>query len=344
MSSLPYPTTLLVTGGAGFIGSHLVRTLVRSAQTNVVNVDKLTYAADLSRLDDVAGEAGYRFVHADIADAASINAILREFQPAQVFHCAAETHVDRSIDSADAFLQSNICGTQTLLESALSYFRDLTPTAKGEFRLLHVSTDEVYGALGPDDPPFTEETPYQPRSPYAASKAAADHLTNAWHHTHGLPTIITHGSNNYGPDQHPEKLIPLILTRALAGEALPVYGDGRQVRDWLYVEDQVRGLMAAMGRGVPGRTYNFGGGNEWQNLHLVTTLCQHLDTLRPREIGGSYTDLITFVADRPGHDFRYALDTSRSQTELDWCPQVPFDVGLLSTVEHYLSQWQAAQE
>lgn len=327
---------IFVTGGAGFIGSALVRHLIKNTTHEVLNFDKLTYAGTLSTVERVADSNRYRFVHGDICDAEAVRAAIAEFKPEIVTHLAAESHVDRSIDGPGAFIQTNVVGTYTMLAEARAYWLGLNADAKAAFRFHHISTDEVYGSLG-DTGLFTEETPYDPRSPYSASKAGSDHLVSAWGHTFGLPVLITNCSNNYGPYHFPEKLIPLMIAKALDGEPLPIYGKGDQVRDWLYVKDHVRALQAVFERGEPGRTYNVGGHNERQNIEVVTTLCTILDELRPRADGKSYVDQMTEVADRPGHDKRYAIDASRIGDELGWTPAETFETGIRKTVEWYLA-------
>jgi dTDP-glucose 4,6-dehydratase len=332
---------ILITGGAGFIGSALVRHLVAESGHEVLNLDKLTYAGVLSSLRSVADDPRYRFVQADICDAVAVRAALESFQPQVIAHLAAESHVDRSIDGPGAFIQTNVVGTFTMLQEALGYWRGLDEAARAAFRFHHISTDEVFGSLG-DTGYFTETTPYDPRSPYSASKAGSDHLVRAWHETYGLPTLVTNCSNNYGPHHFPEKLIPLIIIRALAGEELPVYGDGANVRDWLYVEDHARALRAVFERGVPGETYNVGGNAERRNLEVVETVCAILDRLRPKP-DGRYADQIRFVADRPGHDHRYAIDASKIRRDLGWQPQETFEGGMEKTVRWYLDNrdwWQ----
>jgi dTDP-glucose 4,6-dehydratase len=327
-----------VTGGAGFIGSALVRKLVRETPYTVVNVDKLTYAGNLDSLADVAESPRYRFERADVADAARVRGLFDVYRPSGVLHLAAESHVDRSIDGPGEFVHTNVVGTFTLLQESLRYWRGALGGDAG-FRFLHVSTDEVYGSLGPTGY-FTEETPYAPNSPYSASKAASDHLVRAWHHTYGLPAVTTNCSNNYGPHQFPEKLIPLVVQRALAGESLPVYGRGENVRDWLYVDDHADALLAALTRGRPGERYNLGGHNEQRNVDVVRAVCDLLDELAP-DRAGPYARLITFVADRPGHDARYAIDASKAARELGWTPHETFASGLRKTVSWYLEnrQW-----
>ncbi len=326
---------VLVTGGAGFIGSALCRYLIQSHGDQVVNVDKLTYAANLASLSDVAKAPGYSFVKADICDRTAMEAVLKTYQPDWVMHLAAESHVDRSITGSDPFIATNIVGTHVLLEAALGYWRALAPDKAATFRFLHVSTDEVYGSLG-DEGLFTEQTAYDPRSPYSASKAASDHLASAWGHTHGLPVIISNCSNNYGPYHFPEKLIPLVILNGLEGKALPVYGDGANIRDWLYVDDHVRALRLIAERGHPLQTYNVGGRNERSNLEVVHAVCDCLDAIGPKLAGGSRRRLITFVKDRPGHDRRYAIDATKLETELGWRAEETFETGLSRTVQWYL--------
>ena len=327
---------ILVTGGAGFIGSALIRHLVHESGHEVLNLDKLTYAGSLSTVEPVARSDRYRFVQADICDPDAIRSALAAFLPDVVTHLAAESHVDRSIDGPGAFIQTNLVGTFTMLNEVRDYWQGLDDSAKATFRFHHISTDEVYGSLG-DTGLFTEDTPYDPRSPYSASKAGSDHLVSAWGHTYGLPVLVTNCSNNYGPYHFPEKLIPLMIVRALAGDSLPVYGAGDQVRDWLYVEDHVRALRAAFERGRPGRTYNVGGNNEMKNIEVVHAVCAQLDRLRPRPDGRSYSAQIVHVADRPGHDQRYAIDASRIRNELGWQPQETFASGIAKTVAWYLA-------
>ncbi len=332
---------ILVTGGAGFIGSAVVRLAIARGH-QVVNVDALTYAACLENVASVADDPNYAFEHADICDAAAMTRIFEAHRPDQVMHLAAESHVDRSIDGPGAFLQTNVIGTFTLLQAARAYWDGAgRPDA---FRFLHISTDEVFGSL-PDDPTvkFTETTAYDPRSPYSASKASSDHLVRAWHETYGLPVLLTNCSNNYGPYHFPEKLIPVVILNALAGRDLPIYGDGSNIRDWLYVEDHADALLRVLEAGQVGRSYNVGGENERTNLDLVKTICGILDEMRPKP-AGSYADQITFVADRPGHDQRYAIDPKRIRDELGWRPSVTVDEGLRKTVRWYLDNtawWQA---
>ncbi len=336
---------LLITGGAGFIGSALIRYLLQHTPHHVINLDKLTYAGNLESLASVAEHPRYHFIQADINDAQALSAVLTQHRPDALMHLAAESHVDRSIEGPAAFIQTNIVGTCTLLEAARAYWQGLNAQARAAFRFHHISTDEVYGSLGAEGR-FCETTPYQPNSPYAASKASSDHLVRAWHHTYGLPVITSNCSNNYGPFQFPEKLIPLMIIQALEGKALPVYGDGQNVRDWLYVEDHVRALWCILQQGQVGQTYNVGGDAERTNLDVVHTLCSLLDERLPRA-QGPYQDLITPVADRPGHDRRYAIDASKLMRELDWQPQENFTSGLAKTVDWYLanrSWWERVRD
>ena len=335
---------ILVTGGAGFIGSALIRYLVNDTDHSVLNLDKLTYAGNIESLVDVESSTRYRAVVGDIADASLVSAVLADFQPDAIMHLAAESHVDRSIDSPSDFIQTNIVGTLVLLEAARYYFEQQPKGKKANFRFHHISTDEVFGSLGATGY-FQETTAYDPSSPYSASKASSDHLVRAWHRTYGLPVVITNCSNNYGPFQFPEKLIPLIIENAIIGNPLPVYGDGSQIRDWLYVDDHVRALLCVVISGRVGETYNIGGNNEWTNLKVVEKICELLDARVPRDsaFGKSYKDLISFVDDRPGHDQRYAIDSTKISKELDWSPQESFDTGLRKTVDWYLSNrlWSA---
>ena len=327
---------LLITGGAGFIGSALIRHLLNHTEHQVLNLDKLTYAGNLESLASVAANPRYRFVQADIADSTAVSRALDEFQPDAIMHLAAESHVDRSIDGPAAFIQTNIVGTYALLEATRSYWMQLEPVRKAAFRFHHISTDEVYGDLHGADELFTERTPYAPSSPYSASKAASDHLVRAWQRTYGLPVLLSNCSNNYGPYHFPEKLIPLVILNALDGKPLPVYGNGQQVRDWLYVEDHARALLKVVSEGKVGETYNIGGHNEQKNLHVVESICALLDELAPRQSGGSYKEQISFVSDRPGHDLRYAIDASKIERELGWKPEETFASGLRKTVHWYL--------
>ena len=337
--------TLLITGGAGFIGSALIRHLIQNTDERVVNLDKLTYAGNLQSLAAVASNPRYTFEQADICDRAALERIFAKHQPRAVMHLAAESHVDRSIDSAGEFIHTNIVGTFTLLEAARAYYQTLPENRKAQFRFHHISTDEVYGDLHGTNDLFTETTPYAPSSPYSASKASSDHLVRAWQRTYGLPTLITNCSNNYGPCHFPEKLIPHIILNALSGKPLPVYGDGSQIRDWLYVEDHARALYQVVTQGKVGETYNIGGHNEKTNLEVVRTVCALLEELAPEKPAGvaKYEDLITFVKDRPGHDARYAIDAAKIGRELGWQPQETFDTGIRKTVAWYLENrdwWQ----
>jgi len=335
---------ILVTGGAGFIGSAVVRHIIGNTQDTVINVDKLTYAGNLESLTAVAESPRYHFCHVDICDRTAIDAVFAKHTPDIVMHLAAESHVDRSIDGPAAFIETNIVGTYTLLEASRQYWLSLSPEKKNAFRFHHISTDEVYGALGATGL-FTEETSYSPNSPYSASKASSDHLVRAWHETYGLPILVTNCSNNYGPYHFPEKLIPLVILNAIAGKPLPIYGKGDQVRDWLFVDDHARALYKVAKEGVIGETYNIGGHNEKQNIEVVKTICELLEEMRPEKPQGvaHYRDLITHVADRPGHDVRYAIDASKIQRKLGWQPEETFDSGIRKTVRWYLDNaawWQ----
>nr|WP_305910246.1 dTDP-glucose 4,6-dehydratase [Methylomarinum sp. Ch1-1]MDP4521551.1 dTDP-glucose 4,6-dehydratase [Methylomarinum sp. Ch1-1] len=339
---------MFVTGGAGFIGSALIRFLLEETDHEVVNIDKLTYAGNLESLASVANDDRYHFAHFDICDGVSIARLFADHRPDAVMHLAAESHVDRSIDGPGQFIQSNIVGTYTLLEAARQYWQSLEVDEKEAFRFHHISTDEVYGALGKTGL-FTEQTPYDPSSPYSASKAASDHLVRAWQRTYGLPVVLTNCSNNYGPYQFPEKLIPLVILNALEGKALPIYGEGDQVRDWLYVDDHARALYQVVSEGKVGETYNIGGHNEKTNLEVVKTICVILDELKPEHPAGisRYQDLITHVQDRPGHDRRYAIDAGKIADELGWTPQESFASGIRKTVQWYLDNadwWQRVQD
>ena len=330
---------ILVTGGAGFIGSAMVRHLIDRTNSTVINVDKLTYSGNLQSLESVKNNKNYFFENADICNINDLNRILNNYQPDMLVHLAAESHVDRSIDSPAEFIQTNVIGTFNLLDSAKSYWEQLKGHKKENFRFLHVSTDEVYGDLESASDFFTEDTSYNPSSPYSASKASSDHLVRAWFRTFKIPTLITNCSNNYGPCQFPEKLIPHIILSAQKGEKLPVYGDGKQIRDWLYVEDHVRALLAVLMKGEPGHTYNIGGNNEIQNIDVVKRICTILDSKIPSQLNGlkSFSELISFVKDRPGHDQRYAIDASKIQTEIKWNPKENFDSGLEKTISWYLA-------
>lgn len=333
---------ILVTGGAGFIGANFVLDWVAATGEPVVNLDALTYAGNLESLKSLDGDARHIFVQGDIGDRTLVDRLLAEHQPRAIVHFAAESHVDRSIHGPGAFVQTNVNGTFTLLEAARGYWMQLQGAAKEAFRFHHVSTDEVYGSLGPTDAPFTETHPYEPNSPYSASKAASDHLVRAWHHTYGLPVVTTNCSNNYGPYHFPEKLIPLMIVNALAGKPLPVYGDGQQVRDWLYVKDHCAAIREVLARGQLGETYNVGGWNEKPNIEIVKTVCALLDELKP-DPAGSYARLITYVTDRPGHDRRYAIDARKLERELGWKPAETFETGIRKTVRWYLdnTDWVA---
>jgi dTDP-glucose 4,6-dehydratase len=329
---------ILVTGGAGFIGSNFVLDWFAQSDEPVINLDKLTYAGNMNNLQTLSQDQRHLFVKGDIGDGALVAALLSQHKPRAIVHFAAESHVDRSIHGPGDFISTNINGTFSLLEAARAYWSALADTDKAAFRFLHVSTDEVYGTLGSDDAPFTETTPYAPNSPYSASKAASDHLVRAYHHTYGLPTMTTNCSNNYGPYHFPEKLIPLVIANARAGKPLPIYGDGQQVRDWLYVGDHCAAIRCVLAGGRLGETYNIGGWNEKANLEVVHTLCDILDQLEPKATGASYRDQITYVADRPGHDRRYAIDARKIELELGWKPAETFESGIRKTVKWYLDR------
>lgn len=329
----------MVTGGAGFIGSALVRDLLRTSGATIVNVDKLTYSGNLDSLDKYQAHKRHHFEQADICDQSALGKIFRKYQPSSVIHLAAESHVDRSIDKSENFINTNVLGTHSLLEESRKHYEKQSEPERDSFRFLHVSTDEVYGALKLESPTFTETHPYDPHSPYSASKAASDHLARAWHATYGLPVIVTNCSNNYGPYQFPEKLIPLVILKCLREEEIPIYGEGKNVRDWIYVYDHVDALKTVLRKGVIGRSYNIGGNSERSNLDIVSSLCKILDGLRPLTADSkvaSYSELITFVADRPGHDFRYGVDASRVRDELGWAPREELQNGLQKTVGWYL--------
>ena len=332
---------LLVTGGAGFVGSTLIRQLIDETDSTAINVDSLTYAGNLEALADARRHPRHIFERVDIRQRQALDRVFLEHRPNAVVHLAAETHVDRSIGAPDAFVQTNVVGTCNLLEAARAYCNELEPAARAAFRFLHVSTDEVYGDLGPEDPAFTEDTPYAPSSPYSASKAAADHLVRAWHRTYGFPVLITHCSNNYGPYQLPDKLLPLMICNAVKSEPLPVYGNGDNIREWLHVDDHARALRLVLETGAPGRTYNIGGTGH-SNLEIVHVICAILDELAPRA-AGPYSDLVQFVSDRPGHDRRYAVDDTRIRGELGWQPKERFQAGLTKTVQWYLDHPEWAQ-
>jgi dTDP-glucose 4,6-dehydratase len=335
--------TIFVTGAAGFIGANFVLDWLSVGNEPVLNLDKLTYAGNLQTLASLQGDARHTFVQGDIGDATLVSRLLAEHKPRAVVNFAAESHVDRSIHGPGDFIETNIMGTFRLLESVRGYWSDLQEADKAAFRFLHVSTDEVYGSLSKDDPAFTENHPYEPNSPYSASKAASDHLVRAWHHTYGLPVLTTNCSNNYGPYHFPEKLIPLMIVNALAGKPLPVYGDGMQIRDWLYVKDHCSAIRRVLEAGRLGETYNVGGWNEKPNIDIVHTVCQLLDEMRPKADGTSYAKQITYVTDRPGHDRRYAIDARKLERELGWKPAETFETGIRKTVEWYLAnpEWVA---
>lgn len=337
---------IIVTGGAGFIGSALVRHLIKNTEHTVLNLDKLTYAGNLESIKEVSDSGCYGFVQADITDKLAVKDIIENFAPDAVMHLAAESHVDRSIDGPATFIETNIVGTYNMLECCRGYWNDLPADRKKAFRFQHISTDEVYGSLG-DEGFFTEETSYDPRSPYSASKAASDHLVMAWYHTYGLPVLMTNCSNNYGPYHFPEKLIPLVILNALDGKELPIYGKGDNIRDWLYVDDHARALCRTLEAGEPGQSYNIGGNNEKTNLEVVQTICDILDELKPAGSGKSYREQIVFVADRPGHDKRYAIDASKIKEMLGWEPQETFETGMQKTVQWYLDNdwwWRPIRE
>ena len=332
---------ILVTGGAGFIGANFVLDWLAASDEPVINLDKLTYAGNPDNLTPLANNPHHHFVHGDICDRELIASLLKQHKPRAILHFAAESHVDRSIHGPGDFIRTNVDGTFSLLEAARAYSATLSESDRSNFRFLHVSTDEVFGSLGPNDPQFSETTAYAPNSPYSASKAASDHLVRAWHHTYGLPVVTGNCSNNYGPLQFPEKLIPLVIANALAGKPLPIYGDGQQVRDWLYVGDHCSALRRILADGKPGETYNIGGWNEKANIEVVEQICQILDEIQPRADGKSYTLQMTFVKDRPGHDRRYAIDAAKIENELNWKPLETFETGIRKTIQWYLDnpQW-----
>ncbi len=334
---------LLVTGGAGFIGSAVVRNFLASRSGQIVNVDKLTYASNLENIPNDLIKSNYVFEQVDICDGVNLARLLNAHQPDGIMHLAAESHVDRSIDKPEDFIATNIVGTYQLLMAAQDYFENLSAERRSRFRFHHVSTDEVFGSLHPDDSAFSPETPYDPRSPYSASKAAADHMVKAWHHTYGLPVVISNCSNNYGPYQFPEKLIPLTIIKALSADPIPVYGNGENIRDWLFVEDHAKALLSIFDKGEQGRTYLVGGNAEQRNIDLVTSICRLMDNICPNSDMGPYEELITFVTDRPGHDLRYAIDFSATHNEIGWAPTVSLEEGLRRTIEWYLENkpwWQ----
>jgi dTDP-glucose 4,6-dehydratase len=341
MAVFPMEHPILVTGGAGFIGSNFVMEWAKHVSRNIVVLDKLTYSGNLKNLESLHSFPEFRFVHCDVSSRDQVRRSLQDFQPGAIFHFAAESHVDRSIHNPEDFVRTNVLGTFCLLDESWQYYQAMDKERQQMFRFLHVSTDEVYGSLNSGDAPFSEASSYAPNSPYAASKAASDHLVRAYHHTFGLPTLITNCSNNYGPYQFPDKLIPLVILRALKEEQIPVYGDGSNVRDWIYVIDHCQALRGVLEKGRPGETYNLGGRSEKTNLDVVRSVCSLLDELRPRRDGQTYSSLITFVADRPGHDYRYAIDNRKVQSEVGWSPQENFETGIRKTVLWYLenSRW-----
>tara|TARA_R110000737_G_scaffold2923_18_gene10094 strand:- start:233416 stop:234474 length:1059 start_codon:yes stop_codon:yes gene_type:complete len=332
--------TILITGGAGFIGSNFAIDWLASSDERIVNLDKLTYAGNLENLQSLEGDDRHQFVHGDIGDAELVGRLLQEHQPRAIINFAAESHVDRSIEGPEEFINTNVVGTSRLLQVSRKYWEGLGGDARSAFRFVHISTDEVYGSLGPSDPAFTETNRYEPNSPYSASKAASDHMIRAYFHTYGFPVVTTNCSNNYGPYQFPEKLIPLIIHNAISGKDLPIYGDGQQIRDWLFVADHCSAIRRVLDGGRLGEVYNIGGLNEKPNIEIVHTLCAMLDELRPKADGSSYTSQIVFVKDRPGHDRRYAVDASKIDRELGWRPAMTFEEGIRKTVEWYLANHQ----
>ena len=331
---------ILITGGAGFIGSNFILNFLQNSKEDIVCLDKLSYAGNLDNLNEAKKKSNFVFVHCDIGNSKLVLETLTKFKPRAVINFAAETHVDRSIDSPKEFIDTNIVCTFNFLEALRRYFDGLKSDLRDKFKILHVSTDEVYGTLKKNDPPFTEGNSYKPNSPYSASKAASDHLFRSWHHTYNLPTLITNCSNNYGPYQFPEKFIPLFIINALNNDSLPIYGDGQQIRDWLYVDDHCRGIMMVLERGVLGETYNIGGNSEKTNLEVATILCETLDELKPRNDGKSFKDKIIFIKDRPGHDRRYAIDISKINKQLNWAPLETFESGFLKTIKWYLNNME----
>ena len=329
---------IIVTGGAGFIGSNFILKFLESSNENLLNLDNLSYAANLSNLKTINTDPRYSFTKINIQNQSEVEAIVKEVKPRAILNFAAESHVDRSIEGPESFINTNILGTYSLLEAALNYWNDLDESGKKIFRFFHISTDEVFGSLDINDKKSTEESPYKPNSPYSASKAASDHLVRAWHHTFKLPTLVSNCTNNYGPHQHEEKLIPLIITKALKNEDLPIYGDGKNIRDWLYVEDHCEAIMKILESGNPGETYNIGGSCEKNNIEVVSEICKILDSQKPKKDGSSYEKQIKFVKDRPGHDFRYSLDITKIEDKLNWKPKESFSSGLEKTVQWYLKR------
>ncbi len=329
---------IIITGGAGFIGSNFISKWLSTSKENILNIDNLSYAANLSNLEVFESHARYSFVKIDIQDQIEIASLIKDLKPRAILNFAAESHVDRSIEGPESFINSNILGTYSLLEASLKHWNELSETEKKIFRFFHISTDEVFGSLNLNDKKSTEESPYKPNSPYSASKAASDHLVRAWHHTYKLPTLVSNCTNNYGPNQHEEKLIPLVITKALKNEKIPIYGDGKNIRDWLYVEDHCEAILKILETGKLGDTYNIGGNCEKSNLEVVSEICSMLDSKEPKKDNSSYKDQIEFVEDRPGHDFRYSLDTSKIESNLNWKPKESFSSGLEKTIQWYLDR------